>query len=230
MSKLVYFTDAQKYFEHIYEVGRVVHSIIIVSDNMVAVTSTMEEDFVDILPNTNPVIAAFTTAQARLHLYKYIEMLGERVLYFDTDSIVYKSTLNTNDGMVPTNSYLGCMTDELEKDYGIGSYIVEFVAGGPKNYAYAVYSTKDKSIHYSIKVRGFSLTSSISKKINFDSLKRLVHKFVENNNIENVPVEYMRIERTKERNLITRHCTKNYRIVYDKRVVKNDFTTLPYGY
>ena len=33
-------------------------------------------------------------------------------------------------------NFLGDMTDELEKPYGAGSYITEFVSGGPKNYAY----------------------------------------------------------------------------------------------
>ena len=34
--------------------------------------------------NTNVVIAAFTTACARLHLYESLERLGPRVLYYDT--------------------------------------------------------------------------------------------------------------------------------------------------
>ena len=39
-----------------------------------------------ILPgnNTNVVVAAFTTAYARLHLYETLEKLGDRVLYYDT--------------------------------------------------------------------------------------------------------------------------------------------------
>ncbi|XP_044597352.1 uncharacterized protein LOC123273932 [Cotesia glomerata] len=38
---------------------------------------------------TNVVIAAYTTAQARLKLYSYLENLGKRVLYCDTDSCIY---------------------------------------------------------------------------------------------------------------------------------------------
>jgi hypothetical protein len=37
------------------------------------------------------VIAAYTRAQARLKLYSYLEQLGPRVLYADTDSVVYTS-------------------------------------------------------------------------------------------------------------------------------------------
>ena len=38
-------------------------------------------------PTTSVVIAAFTTAQARLELFKYLHKLGPRALYYDTDSV-----------------------------------------------------------------------------------------------------------------------------------------------
>jgi len=41
---------------------------------------------------TNVAMAAFVTAQARLKLYDEIDKLEKRVLYFDTDSIIYVST------------------------------------------------------------------------------------------------------------------------------------------
>jgi hypothetical protein len=43
---------------------------------------------------TNVVIAAFVTAQARLKLFNEMLILGERVLYVDTDSIIYKRSLD----------------------------------------------------------------------------------------------------------------------------------------
>lgn len=46
---------------------------------------------------------------------------------------------------VPTGDYLGVMTDELI-DYVVGSYIIKFVSGGPKTYAYQVYSTNTNSL------------------------------------------------------------------------------------
>ena len=39
---------------------------------------------------TNIFIAIFTTAHARLKLYSALERLQERVLYYDTDSVIYK--------------------------------------------------------------------------------------------------------------------------------------------
>ena len=45
--------------------------------------------FVEKSGKTNVVIAAYTTAQARLKLYSYLEQLGPRAIYADTDSVVY---------------------------------------------------------------------------------------------------------------------------------------------
>ena len=43
------------------------------------------EKFVQPDPNTNVIIAAFTTAYARLQQYDELDMLQERVLYNDAD-------------------------------------------------------------------------------------------------------------------------------------------------
>jgi hypothetical protein len=84
MAKLVYFTDPAKYFELMSDPSIIVHNVTVISDEMLAVTYTRMDDFVDVMGNTNVVLAAYTTAQARLRLYDYIERLGRRVLYFDT--------------------------------------------------------------------------------------------------------------------------------------------------
>ena len=80
---------------------------------------------------TNIFIAAFTTCQARLKLYESLEVLGDRVLYYDTDSVIY--TWKPGQTEIPLGDYLGDMTNELDE----GDYIVEFVSGGAKNYGYA---------------------------------------------------------------------------------------------
>ena len=40
---------------------------------------------------TSVVLAAFVTSYGRLRLYDEIDKLGDRVLYFDTDSIIFVS-------------------------------------------------------------------------------------------------------------------------------------------
>ena len=47
------------------------------------------DDFADNDSKTNVALAAFITALARLKLYSELENLNDRVLYFDTDSIIY---------------------------------------------------------------------------------------------------------------------------------------------
>lgn len=62
-----------------------------------------------LLNHVNVVIAEYTTAGTRLELYTYLESLGDRILYFDTDSIVYIE--RPGDPSPPTENFLGDMTD-----------------------------------------------------------------------------------------------------------------------
>ena len=57
-------------------------------------------------------LAAFTTAYGRLELYTLMEQLQRRVLYHDTDSVVYVS--KQGDWNPPLSNYLGGLTSELE--------------------------------------------------------------------------------------------------------------------
>ena len=70
--------------------------------------------------------------------------------------------------------FFGDLTDELE-GYGEGAYITEFVAGGPKNYAYKGINAKGEEF-CECKVRGFTLNSVVSEVINFDAIKSQVLK------------------------------------------------------
>jgi len=51
--------------------------------------------------NTNVYIASFTTCWARLKLYTLLEKLGRRVLYYDTDSVIYVNSKDRGDESVP---------------------------------------------------------------------------------------------------------------------------------
>ena len=73
-------------------------------------------------------MACFTTCWARLRLYEALDLLKERVVYGDTDSIIYVHRPGLPDPLL--GDYLGDFKDELSN----GDYIVEFASGGPKNY------------------------------------------------------------------------------------------------
>ena len=75
---------------------------------------------------TNVFIASFTTCWARLKLYEVLQMLRERVLYFDTDSVMFVSRSGNIEP--ETGSFLGQLISELEPS----EYITEFISGGPK--------------------------------------------------------------------------------------------------
>ena len=47
------------------------------------------EEHVPNLRHTSEVISAYVTAGARIHLYRYLDRLGERAIYCDTDSVIY---------------------------------------------------------------------------------------------------------------------------------------------
>ena len=94
----------------------------------------------------NIFVSVFTTCHARLKLYESLEQLQQRVLYFDTDSVIY--TRRPGQSNIPIGDFLGNMTNELDD----GDFITEFTSGGLKNYGYKTQQGK-----VCCKVRGFSL-------------------------------------------------------------------------
>ena len=116
-----------------------------------------------------------TTCHARLKLYREIARLGDRVLYFDTDSIVFISRPGEYEPKL--GEFLGEFTDELQcKDIGCKEkectkthYITEFISAGPKNYSF-----KTDIGTTTCKVRGFTLNKTNKLLINFDSMKEMV--------------------------------------------------------
>ena len=108
---------------------------------------------------TNIFIAAFTTCHARLKLYESLDTLQQQVLYYDTDSVVYKR--RPGQPGIAIGDFLGDMTDELD-----GDVITEFVSGGAKNYGCQTRGGK-----VVCKVRGFTLNVRGSAILNFNTMK-----------------------------------------------------------
>ena len=59
------------------------------NETRVEVRYKVQEDMIDINPNLNIFVACFTTCHARMKLYEELERLDQRVVYFDTDSIIF---------------------------------------------------------------------------------------------------------------------------------------------
>ena len=200
-----------------------VTNIRICTEEVLEVVYTNTEETVFPSNKTNVFIAAFTTCWARLKLYSYLETLGEQVLYYDTDSVIYK--WSPNQPKITTGDYLGDMKDELE-----GDHIVEFVSGGAKNYGYQTDGGKTEC-----KVRGFTLNVRGLEVLNYTSMKNTILKELEEPlekkrqlQVTN-PSHFQRNTTTKEIGLVEQ--TKRYGLVFDKRVINvSTKQSYPFGY
>lgn len=115
---------------------------------------------------------------------------------------------------------MGDFTNEIDKKDG--NHIIEFVSAGPKNYSYRLDTNKTKCV-----VKGFSLNNNTTQQVNFDTIKNIVN----NNRNEKIRVNQLKFSRNKETwEVYSEWIEKLYGFVYDKRVLKEDFTTRPYGY
>ena len=192
----------------------------LVNEEVVEVQYKSTEEFGTQNNKTNVVIAAFTTAYARLKLYDVLDILQERALHYDTDSAIYVH--KQGEPELPLGNYLGDLTDELN-----GDYITSFVSGGPKNYAYYTKNGKTDT-----KIRGITLDHTTLKKLNPSVVRALVQLHVNCKTEAKVTIDIpFKITRDKkEKNIVTKKTKKDYRIVYDKRVITENYETLPYGY
>ena len=214
-------TEPKEFFDYLDSDEYEVKDAQMVNDETIEIKYTEKEGFVEENDKVNIVIAAFTTAYARLKLYDLLDLLQERVLYYDTDSVIYLHQPGKPDP--PLGDYLGELTDELIP----GDHITTFISGGPKNYAYV--TNNGEAI---LKIRGITLNYDASKTINVDVIRHLVDLYVDCHIQDKVTVRIShKITRDKkEKNIVTKSMKKDYRIVYNKRVVKENYETVPYGY
>ena len=218
MSQVQYVTSQTEFYDLLTSDKQEVEAVSFVNDETVEVRWRYKEDFVESCGRTNVVIAAYTTAQARLKLYSYLEQLGPRALYADTDSIVFTSS--PSDVYMPSlGDYLGDLTDEVPH-----GKIIDFVTAGPKNYAYKI-RRHDGQIETVCKVRGITLNYKNSLDINFESIKATVTE----NRTNTIAVKGHHIVR-RDKSLLTVEHTKKYRFVYDKRIILDGCHTVPFGY
>lgn len=171
----------------------------------------------------NIFVAAFTTCHARLKLYESLEILQHQVLYYDTDSVVYK--WRPGQPSIAIGDFLGDMTDELD-----GDVITEFISGGAKNYGYQTRAGK-----VVCKVRGFTLNVRGSAILNFETMKNNIlselHHPQDQRRTMNIvnPSHFKRDLELKQIQVVSR--VKQYGLVFDKRVVDVETkSSYPYGF
>ena len=150
-------------------------------------------------------------------LYNKLDYLNEKVLYFDTDSIIYADDGTKN---IETGDMLGDMTDELS-----GKGIINFVSTGPKSYSFKYGDDDEKSA-----IKGFTLNHENSSILNHhNSMSEIVRKQIRELTI----VNENKITR-KNREIVNEYREKVFKFGYDKRVIRqineDHIDTLPYGY
>jgi len=141
-----------------------------------------------------------------------LEQLQERVLYYDTDSVVYLQEEGQPNPVL--GDYFGEFTSELDPD----DFIVEFVSGGPKNYGY-----QTKNGHAECKVRGFRLNSEGNTQLNYSVMRQNVldeiQKPLQKPRQTQVIKTHQIIRDPQHYKVFTFPDYKRYQLVYDKRVV-----------
>lgn len=176
-------------------------------------------------------IALMTSARARIKLYRLLDILGDRVIYFDTDSVKFVEQIGEN--LLPIGDGLGELTDEVDEGY----YISRFISTGPKSLCYELTSIADMNDKkYIIKLKGITLNSGNLAKVNFDEMKKIL--LGENDVIKFVNLSKI-VRNPSTLEIRNRVESKDYKLVYTKRVVQEDIKdgveegcvdTLPFGF
>ena len=172
MSQTKYIMEVSEFYEILLDNKFNNKNFQFINDDMVQMTYNFKDQFVDNSKNTNIYIACFTTSHARLMLYDKFDYLQEKVLYFNTDSIIY---INNGTKNVKTGDMLGEMTDKLS-----GKGITNFVSMGPKSYSFKYGNNEEK-----LAIKGFTLNYKNSSILNHDSMSKIVKKQIRESMIVN---------------------------------------------
>ena len=123
---------------------------------------------------------------------------------------------------------MGDLTSELPP----GRHITKFACGGPKNYAYVLDNYDNSGKRSKCVIKGISMKFSNSKVVTFDKMSEKIVHYVETGN--STPETFYKTDchfyRAPDFKMYMRDLTKDYKIMYDKRVLAEDYNTVPYGY
>ena len=196
------------------------------SDDYIDVSFRKNAEFIQAEDNAtlNIPIAAFTTCYARLRLYSGLELLGDRALYCDTDSILYVK--KAGEYSLPTGSNLGDFKSELGYNKnGTLDVIREFVAMAPKSYGYITVAGKA-----SVKTKGFRIDIGAREIICFNNMVEMVR---DETITHQVPQRRFAINKSSK-SISTKYISKIFRSAFDKRVISSItdkmIDTVPYGF
>ena len=180
----------------------------------------------------SPAIGSFITMYGRMMLYDQMKQLKKRVLYHDTDSIIYEFENEMYN--IPLGECLGDWEDELK-----GQPIIEFVAIAPKTYAYKYldkpvlqcdepywdWNGMKYPIKEVVKVKGVKQGYDSLKTLNFKGLHDLVMKLKTEISTE----QLMFLWDQKKFQMRTKWQQKSTIMNYVKGIIGDNYFTYPPG-
>lgn len=141
----------------------------------------------------NIVIAAYITTIARLKLYSYLAVLGERAIYFDTDSVIF--TQEIGEAQLPIEDSLGDLTVKVT-EYGEGSYIGSFASGEHKNYDFRIQIHSENVFKTVCKVKDNTQDYKNAELINFESIQSIIVENTTQQTSLTIHTKYVRLNFT----------------------------------
>ncbi|CAD5208223.1 unnamed protein product [Bursaphelenchus xylophilus] len=230
LPKTVVCSTATEFYKILNNSTNVIKSVDLVEDDKIYISFKTSEEFTTPLEFSNLLIPTWITAQARTYLYSFFEQVeskGEKILYYDTDSLIFTFDKASGEYPLKTGDYLGDM--ELEKK---GKDILEFLGLGAKQYALKYRDVVTGELEYDLKLRGISLNGKTCSIINYDSFSGLVDRVILDGYQESLTAVYDEIRAIKNVGVFTTNDKqKVYQGVCDKGYIANDdVTILPFGY
>jgi hypothetical protein len=221
-------TEVSEYYKILHNRALKITNIIFLNQNAVRIEYKQKAEFAGDPTSTNVYIAAYTTANARLRLYEALEKLGDRVLYMDSDSVVYADNGKVE---IKTGNLVGDWEDEFKgfKGYDRSKHgIVEWVSTGPKSYAAMTNIDTGNGMYSICKCKGFRSSFVNAKSVNMANMERILV-----NDIDKITVKEEVFVRDSYGTISTRSQIKGYKFLgnFNKRVVnENQLNMLAMAY
>ena len=178
----------------------------------------------------NVILAAYTTAYARIALRRFIRAMDSRdvaCIYSDTDSAVFTNCEHTLLKLEEVLGYpIGSRHELGDWDIELRMNEAKFLA--PKAYIVAKADREKDEPKYYAKVKGTpskTIAELIKKATSIEMVEELLREPIEITERYATFTQSLRSGRT----LRTREITKKYSYLYNKRYILPNLTTLPWG-
>jgi len=200
----------------------------IINDNRLMVSYINKNAGLETNYKGNVIVGSFVTMWARMYLLEQLLLLNKRVIYFDTDSLIF--THKEGEYQPLLGDFLGNWSDELPS----GVKIKEFVSTGPKSYCLRL--SNGGAI---VKIKGITQNYANKDKLSFSSMKSSVFCMAKNKSEELsdgiIITNKLHFCRNKVKSTISnKGITKVLKFKYTKRMKyvnqADPFITYPFGY